>query len=186
MQQKTDDLPADDETPRTVDVFLNFPTLGAGGQIQGVYPSKRFSALIGQVDGLDADRQGLAKLVGIVGIVDAVLTLIEESGLGTDVKLGSRGNACLGERRIRKNGNATGELARFEAGLVRFRNDRNCLIHAYLWKDNDDNSWRAMLDRNQSFLNELTGYFFEGRPTDTPGQIAFRFPQLYGLPPATM
>ena len=38
-----------------------------------------------------------------------------------------------------------------------------------------------MLDRNQEFLNELIGYFFEGQPTDTPGQIAFRFPQLYGL-----
>ena len=43
-----------------------------------------------------------------------------------------------------------------------------------------------MLDRNQKFLNDLIDHFFEGQPSDTPGQIAFRFPQLYGLTPAEM
>lgn len=165
---------------RTVNVFLNFPKVGESGWIHGVYPSKRFSRLVSELDELDADIQGLAKLVGIVGIIDAVLTLVKEAGLGTDVKLGSRGDPCLGERKIKKNGNATDELARFEAGLVRFRNDRNCLFHEYLWRDDDD-SWRAMLDRNQGFLNELLGYFFVGKPSNTPGQIALRFPQLYDL-----
>ena len=185
MERKTNDLPADDEPTRTVDVFLNFPTLGAEGQIQGVYPLKRFSALIGQINALDADKQGFAKLLGIVGAIDAVLTLVTTSKLGKDIKLAKSKHGedlCSHERKVVKN--AEGLLTQFEGKLVRFRHDRDCLFHTYLWKDHDDNSWRTMLDRNQEFLNELTDYFFMGQPNDTPGQIAFRFPQLYGLPPA--
>ena len=129
---------------------------------------------------MDTDKQGLAKLVGIVGAIDAVITHIKESELGTDVALDQRGDPCLGERKIIRGGNATGKLAQFESRLVQFRNDRNCLFHVYLWKDGDD-SWREMLDRNQRFLNDLLGYFFVGQPSDTPGQIALRFPQLYGI-----
>ena len=143
-----------------------------------MYPSKRFSRMVSELDELDADKQGLPKLVGIVGAIDAVITHIKEAEMGTDVTLDRRGDPCLGERKIIRGGNATGKLAQFEARLVQFRNDRNCLVHVYLWKDEDD-SWRAMLDRNQRFLNDLLGYFFVGHPSDTPGQIALRFPQLY-------
>ena len=40
-----------------------------------------------------------------------------------------------------------------------------------------------MLDRNQKFLNDLIDYFFEGQPSNIPGQITFSFPQMYGLIP---
>lgn len=183
MERKTHGFPANSETTRTVSVFLNYPKSDGKGRIQGVYPSKFFSRLISQIDKLETGEQGLAKLIGTIGAIEAVLTHIENAELGTDVKLGGRGDPCLGERKIRRDGNASGELAQFETRLVRFRNDRNCLFHQYLWKDGDDESWEAMLDRNQKFLNDLIDYFFEGQPSNNPGHIAFRFPQLYGLTP---
>jgi len=184
MERKTDDFPASGETTRTVSVFLNYPKSDGKGRIQGVYPSKRFSRLISQIDKLETGEQGLAKLIRTIGAIEAVLTHIENSELGTDVKLGGRRDPCLGGRKIKRGGNASGELVQFETRLVRFRNDRNCLFHQYLWKDDDDDeSWEAMLDRNQKFLNDLIDYFFEGQPSNIPGQITFSFPQMYGLIP---
>ena len=38
-----------------------------------------------------------------------------------------------------------------------------------------------MLDRNQRLLKDLLGYFFVAQTTNVPGQISFRFPELYGV-----
>ena len=35
------------------------------------------------------------------------------------------------------------------------------------------------MDRNQRFLKDLFDYFFVAQPSDVPGQITVRFPQLY-------
>ena len=156
---------------QTVGVFLDFPVVGEDGRIDRIYPSANFSELISQVRRCEP---GHLKMVGVIMVVDALITRIKEAGLG--VESGMKDPSTK-----KKAPNATGELSQFDDRLRKFRCDRNLVVHDFLWRNTDVIS-EEILDRSCKLMDDLLHHFIEVRPDpDTPGAITLRFPDIWNL-----
>ena len=156
---------------QTVGVFLDFPAVGEDGRIDRFYPRANFSKLISQVCRCEP---GHLKMVGVIMVVEALLTRIKEAGLGVE--------AGMKDPLTKKIPNdATGELSQFDGRLRKFRYDRDLVVHDFLWKNTDGMS-EEILDRSCRLMDDLLHHFIEVRPDpDTPGAIAPRFPEIWNL-----
>ena len=156
---------------QTVDVFLDFPVVGEDGRIDRIYPRANFSELISQVRRCEL---GHLKMVGVIMVVDALITRIKEAGLG--VESGMKDPSTK-----KKTPNATGELSQFDDRLRKFRCDRNLVVHNFLWRNTDVIS-EEIIDRCGKLMDDLLHHFIEARPDpDTPGAITLRFPDIWNL-----
>ncbi len=156
---------------QTVGVFLDFPVMGEDGRIDRIYPRANFSELISQVR---RSELGHLKMVGVIMVVDAVITRIKEAGLG--VESGMKDPSTK-----KKIPNATGELSQFDDRLKKFRCDRNLVVHNFLWRNTDLIS-EEIMDRCGKLMDDLLHHFVEVRlDPDTPGAIALRFPDIWNL-----
>ena len=151
--------------------FLDFPVAGEDGRIDGICPKANFSELISQVR---ICEPGYLKMVGVIMVVDALITRIKVAGLGVA--------SGMKDPSTKKTApNATGEMARFDDRLRKFRCDRNVIVHDFLWKSTDGIS-EEILDRSCKLMDDLLHHFIEVRPDpDAPGAIAFRFPEIWNL-----
>ncbi|MDE0306860.1 MAG: hypothetical protein OXI87_18570 [Albidovulum sp.] len=156
---------------QTVGVFLDFPAVGEDGRIDRIYPRANFSELISQVRRCEP---GYLKMVGVIMVVEALITRIKESGLG--VRPGMKDPATK-----KKAPNATGELSQFDDQLRKFRCDRDLVVHNFLWRNTDVIS-EEIMDRSCKLMDDLLHHFIEVRPDpDTPGTIVLRFPEIWNL-----
>ena len=156
---------------RTVGVSLDFPVVGEDGRIDRIYPRANFSELISQVRRCEL---GHLKMVGVIMVVDALLTRIKEARLG--VAPGFKDPSTNKEVP-----NATGQLAQFDNRLRKFRCDRNLVVHNFLWRNTDVIS-EEIVDRNCKLMDDLLHHFIEVRlDPDTPGAITLRFPDIWNL-----
>ena len=155
---------------KIVSVFLDFPVMGEDGCIDRIYPEKaNFSRLVSQVHRCEL---GHLKMVGAIMVVDALLTRIEEAGLG--------------ERPYKKTKKkpprpATGELSQFDDRLRKFRCDRNLVVHDFLWRNTDGISEEIMnhsCNLMDDLLHHFVGVHFN---PDAPGEITPRFPDIWNL-----
>jgi len=150
---------------QTVNTFLDFPMMGEDSRLHGIYPKANFSELIAQVRRCPP---GFLRLVGIIMVVDALITRIKEAGLGRPPSK-------------KKGQPATGEMARFDERLKTFRKDRNCIVHDFLWRTSDDVS-EEIMTRSDALMNDLLEHFIVVCPNpDTPGTIVLRFPEIWNL-----
>ena len=156
---------------QTVGVFLDFPVVGEDGRIDRIYPRANFSELISQVRRCEP---GYLKMVGVIMVVEALITRIKEAGLG--VESGRKNPSTK-----KKTPNATGELSQFDDRLRKFRCDRNLVVHNFLWRNTDVIS-EEIMDRCGKLMDDLLHDFIEVRPDpDTPGTIVLRFPEIWNL-----
>ena len=156
---------------QTVGVFLDSPVLRTDGRIDRIYPKANFSELISQVRKCEL---GYLKMVGVIMVVDALITRINEAGLGV-------GSGMTDPSTKEKAPNATGEMAQFDDRLREFRCDRNVVVHNFLWRNTDGIS-EEIMKRSYDLMNDLLEHFIEVRPDpDTPGTIALRFPDIWNL-----
>ena len=157
---------------QTVGVFLDFPVMGEDGRIDRIYPRANFSELISQVRRCEL---GHLKMVGVIMVVDALITRIKKADLGVPpakVRKGRKGG---------KWRNATGELSQFDDQLKKFRCDRNLVAHDFLWKNTDGIS-EEIMDRSCKLMDDLVHHFIEARPDPgAPGAITLRFPEIWKL-----
>ena len=156
---------------QTVDVFLDFPVKGENGRIDRIYPSTNFAKLLSQIR---ICEPGYLKMVGVIMVVEALITRSKESGLGVapDMK------DPLIKKKVH---NATGEMAQFDDRLKQFRRDRDLIVHSFFDRNTDDVS-DEITERSQSLMNDLLVHFYEARPSpDIPGAICFRFPETWTL-----
>ncbi len=100
---------------QTVGAFLDFPETGEDGRIDRIYPRANFSELMSQVRRCEP---GPLKMIGVIMIVDALITRIKEGGLGVE-------SGMMDPSTKKKVPNATGELLQFDDRLRKFRCDRN-------------------------------------------------------------
>ena len=131
----------------------------------------RLSALISQVRRCEP---GYLKMVGVIMVVEALITRIKVAGPGVA--------SGIKDPSTKKTApNATGEMARFDDRLRKFRCDRNVIVHDFLWKSTDGIS-EEILDRSCKLMDDLLHHFIEVRPDpDTPEAIALRFPEFWYL-----
>ncbi len=156
---------------QTVGVFLDFPVVGEDGRIDRVYPRANFSELISQVRRCEP---GHLKMVGVIMVVDALITRIKEAGLGVE-------SGMKDPLTKEKAPNATGELFPFDDRLRKFRCDRNLVVHNFLWKNTDVIS-EEIMDRSCKLMDDLLHHFIEVRPDpDSPEAITLRFPDIWNL-----
>ena len=150
---------------QTVGVFLDFPVVGEDGRINRIYPRANFSELISQVRRCEP---GYLKMVGVIMVVDALITRIKEAGLGNPPNK-------------KKKLAATGEMIQFNERLKTFRCDRNSVVHSFLWRNTDSIS-KEIMDRSYKLMDDLLHYFIEVRfDPDTLGTLAPRFPAIWNL-----
>ena len=151
---------------QTVGVFLDFPVVGEDGRINRIYPKANFSELISQVYRCEP---GHLKMVGVIMVVDALITRIKEAGLGVASYMKDPSTKD-------KAPNGTGELSQFDDRLRKFRCDRNLVVHNFLWRNTDGIS-EEIMDRSCKLMDDLLHHFIEVRPDpETPGVITLRFP----------
>ena len=156
---------------QTVEVFLDYPVAGEDRRINRVYPKVNFSELISQVRRCES---GHLRMVGVIMVVDALITRIKEAGMGLEA--GMRDPSTN-----KKAPNATGELSQFNDRLKKFRCDRNIVVHNFLWRNTDVISVEIM-GRCYKLMNDLLHHFIEVRPDpDTPGVVTLRFPEIWNL-----
>ena len=156
---------------QTVGVFSDFPAVGEDGRIDRIYPGANFSELISQVRRCGP---GHLKMVGVIMVVDTLITRIKEAGLG--VASGMKDPSTNKEAP-----NATGELSQFDGRLRKFKCDRNLVVHDFLWRNTDAIS-EEIMDRCGKLMDDLLHHFIEVRPDpDTPRAITLRFPDIWNL-----
>lgn len=154
-----------------VGVFLDFPVVGEDGRIDRLYPRANFSELISQVRRCEL---GHLKMVGVIMVVDALITRIKGAGLGV-------GSDMKDPSTMKKTQYATGELSQFDARLRKFKDDRNLVVHNFLWR-NTDNISEEIMDRCCELMDDLLHHFIEVRiDPDTPGAITLRFSDIWNL-----
>jgi len=154
---------------QTVGVYLDSPVVGEDGRIDRIYPRANFSELISQVRKCE---KGHLKMVGVIMVVEALLTRIKEAGLGQPPPKKAK-------KKPRRP--ASGELSQFDDRIRKFRCDRNLVVHNFLWRNTDGIS-EEIMDRCGKLMDDLLHHFIEVRPVpDTPGAITFRFPDIWNL-----
>ncbi len=154
---------------QTVSVFLDFPVVGKDGRIDRIYPRANFSELISQVRRCEP---GHLKMVGVIMVVEALLSRVKEAGLGEPPRK---------KTKKKPPRPASGELSQFDDRLRQFRCDRNLVVHNFLWRNTDGIS-EEIMDRCDKLVDDLLHHFVEVRPDpDTPGAITFRFPDIWNL-----
>ena len=144
---------------QTVGVFLDFPVVGEDGRIDRIYPRANFSELISQVRRCEL---GHLKMVGVIMVVDALITRIKEAGLG--VESGMKDPSTK-----KKTPNATGELSQFDDRLRKFRCDRNLVVHNFLWRNTDVISGRALPPHHILLIQTLQCSTRSGGSSKTKG-----------------
>lgn len=156
---------------QTVGVFLDFPVMGEDGRIDRLYPKANFSALISQVRRCEP---GYLKMVGVIMIIDALISRVKEAGLGTPSYIKDPSTK-------RKVPNGTSEMVQFNDRLKKFNCDRNVIVHSFLWKNTDGIS-EEITERCHNLMDDLLEHFIEVRPNpDSAGAITFRFPEIWNL-----
>ena len=156
---------------QTVRAFLDFPAIGEDGRIDRVYPAANFSKLIAQVRRCES---GYLRLVGVIMVVEALITRIKEAGLGVEAGM----KDPLTKKEVP---GSTGEMAPFNDHLQRFRHDRNLIVHNFLWRNTDGVS-EEILKRSDDLMNALLEHFIKVPPdSDAPGVMTLRFPEIWNL-----